>query len=74
MKSRGVEISYVWVPAHVGIATNEKVDKLVKEAAQKKTIDVNINLSKTEGKGIVWQETILKLTFWDFGSIVLPHT
>lgn len=39
VKRRGVEISFVWVPAHVGIATNEKVDKLAKEAAQKETID-----------------------------------
>ena len=50
---RGVERSYVWVPAHVGIASNEKADKLAKEAAQKEAIDVTINLSKTEGKSIV---------------------
>ena len=53
MERRAVEISLVWVPAHVGIATNKKVDKLAKEAAQKETI--NINLSKAEGKSIVWQ-------------------
>ena len=34
-KRRGVEISFLWVSAHVGIATNEKVDKLAKEAALK---------------------------------------
>ena len=45
---------------HVGIATNKKFDKLAKEAAQKETIDVNINLSKAEDKSIVLQETILK--------------
>ena len=33
---------------------------MAKEAALKETIDVNINLSKAEGKSIVWQETILK--------------
>ena len=54
VKSRGVEISSVWVPAHVGITTNEKVDKLADEAAQKETIDVNIHLSKVEGKSVVW--------------------
>lgn len=46
VKRRGVEISFVWVPAHVGIASNEKVDKLAKEAAQKETIDVNLNLRR----------------------------
>ena len=56
LKSREVEISSVWVPARVRIATNEKVDKLAKEAAQKEIIDVNINLSKVDGKSIVWQE------------------
>ena len=60
VKRRGVEISFLWVPAHVGIATNEKVDKLAKEAALKENIDVNITLLKAEGKSIVWQETILK--------------
>ena len=47
-------------PSSVGITTNEKVDKLAKEAALKETVDVNINLSKAEGKSIAWQETILK--------------
>ena len=60
MKRREAEISFVWVPAHVRIASNEKVDELAKEVAEKETIDVNINLSKVEGKSIVWQETILK--------------
>ena len=43
MKRKGVEMSFLWVPAHVGIATNEKVSKLAKEAALKETTDVNIN-------------------------------
>ena len=65
VKRRGVEISSVWVPAHVGIATNEKVDKLAKEAALKETVDVNINLSKKDGKSIVWQETSLCQQLWE---------
>lgn len=34
------------MPAHVGIVTNEKVDKLAKEPVQKENIDVIINLRR----------------------------
>ena len=50
VKRRAKDISFVWVQAHVGIARNEKVDTLAKEAAQKETTDVNINPSKAEVK------------------------
>ncbi|XP_041927035.1 uncharacterized protein LOC121690512 [Alosa sapidissima] len=60
VKRRGVEMSFLWVPAHVGIRSNEKADKLTKKAVEKEAIDVHINLSKSEGKSIVWQEIILK--------------
>ena len=75
VKRRGVEISSLWVPAHVGIATNEKVDKLAKEAALKETIDVNINLSKAHGKSIVWQETSLKWQqLWEQEDFTTLHS
>ena len=56
----GIEISLMWISAHTGIATNEKVDKLAKRGVIKEGIDVNINLSKAEGKSIVWKEINLE--------------
>ena len=35
VKRRGIEISFLWVPAHVGIRSNEKADKLAKKAVEK---------------------------------------
>lgn len=57
---RGTEISLMWDPAHTGIPTNEKVDKLSKKAMEKENIDGNIRVSKAKGKSIVRRRINLK--------------
>ena len=56
----GVLISLMWIPAHTGIPTNDKVDKLAKRGVKKEGIYINITLSKAEGKSIVWKEMHLE--------------
>ncbi len=41
-------------PQLIGILGNEIVDKL----AKKENIEVNIKMSKSEGKNIVWKEAV----------------
>lgn len=38
--------------AHTGILDNEKADKLAKKATKKENVEINIKLSKSEGKSI----------------------
>ena len=35
IRQQGIEIVFLWVPAHVGILDNERVDKLAKQAVRK---------------------------------------
>ena len=59
-RRRGVESVFMWVPAHVGILGNERVDKLAKQTVRKESIDPYIRLSRAEGKSIVWKESNMK--------------
>ncbi len=58
IKNKGDEVILMWVPAHMGIIGNEKVDKIAKKALQKESIKAVISLSKSEGKSIVWEKII----------------
>jgi len=43
---------FLWVPAHVGVETDEELDKLAKQSV--KLTDINIKLSKKEVKGRIY--------------------
>ena len=57
---RGVVISLMWVPAHTGVSGNEKVYKLAKTAVKKENVEVKLNLSKAEGKCLVWRGIMIQ--------------
>lgn len=58
IREKSSKIQLIWIPAHIGIVGNERVDKLAKQAVKKESIETNIKLSKSEGKSIIWKETI----------------
>lgn len=45
------DIKFTWVPVHVAVIGNKRVDRLFKKAIKENT-DVNIKLSKAEEKNI----------------------
>lgn len=58
IREKCYEIQLTWIPAHIGIVGNERVDKLAKQAVKKESIEGNIKLSKSEGKSIIWKEAL----------------
>lgn len=48
----------MWVPAHVGLKGSEEVDRLAKQALQRNALDLQVSLSKSEVKGIVWSKAV----------------
>lgn len=54
----GISISFMWIPAHIGIRGNEEVDTLAKQALQKDIIELQVPLSKSEMKVLIWSKLI----------------
>ncbi len=50
LRQVGIIIRFMWVPAHVGIQGNEEADKIAKESLKMKEPNINISLSRSEGK------------------------
>ncbi len=66
---RGLNISFLWVPARVGVEGNENVDILAKQSLKRQITDIQVPLSKAEVKTITkdhmrktWQKN------WDFSD------
>ena len=50
----GIDVQFLWVPAHVGIWGNEVVDHLAKNGLDRNQVEVAISLSKIEAKAFIW--------------------
>ncbi|XP_026126102.1 uncharacterized protein LOC113107658 isoform X1 [Carassius auratus] len=59
-------ITFMWVPAHVGIQGNEEADKIAKESIKMKEPNIKIALSRSEGKHLISEACNRKWqTEWD---------
>jgi len=58
IQASGRRVTFLWVPAHIGVEGNEMADKHSKRATDKSNID---KYSKAEIKSIVKAKTIFSL-------------
>lgn len=49
----GIKVTFLWVPAHLGVKGNELADMNAKKASELPKITMSINYSKSEIKSIV---------------------
>lgn len=64
LHEKGLNVGFVWVPAHVGV--EENVDKLAKLSLKWQTVDLNVPLSRAEGNSIIKSQMMEKWQqFWD---------
>ncbi|KAJ8333541.1 hypothetical protein SKAU_G00415490 [Synaphobranchus kaupii] len=62
---RGLDVSFLWVPTHVGVEGNETVDILAKQSLKLQLIDILIPLSKAEVKTIIKDMCKTRKEYWD---------
>ena len=68
LQAAGSKVTFLWVPAHIGVEGNELADEHAKKATGKNNIDMDVKYSKAEVKSIVKAKTITKWQhIWDNG-------
>lgn len=68
IQASGRRVTFVWVPAHIGVEGNEMADEHAKRVTDKSNIDIDVKYSKAEIKSIIKAKTIKKWQhIWDNG-------
>ncbi|KAJ8010139.1 hypothetical protein DPEC_G00071880 [Dallia pectoralis] len=52
--SKGCQVRFSWVPAHVGVVGNEAVDRVAKKALREEVVTLEVKWSKREAKSMIW--------------------
>ncbi|KAJ8000979.1 hypothetical protein DPEC_G00186060 [Dallia pectoralis] len=52
--SKGCQVRFSWVPAHVGVVGNEAVDRVAKKALREEVVTLGVKWSKGEAKSMIW--------------------
>jgi len=66
LRQVGIIIRFMWVPAHVGVQGNEEADKIAKESLKMEEPNINISISRAEGKHLILEACYRKWqTLWD---------
>lgn len=53
IRSRGVRARFMWIPSHVGLRHNERVDRMAKEATLREDIEVRCALSLRQVRSMI---------------------
>ncbi|KAJ8012604.1 hypothetical protein DPEC_G00044590 [Dallia pectoralis] len=63
--SKGCQVRFSRVPAHVGVIGNEAVDRVAKKALRKEVVTLGVKWSKGEAKSIIWAKMERWQVQWD---------
>ena len=63
---KGGQVTFFWVPAHVGLQGNERADKLAKRALKANRVEMQVSISKAEVKSVIKEKIYKKWqSMWD---------
>jgi ribonuclease HI len=58
VKQMGILVMFLWVPAHVGVEGNEKVEIIAKQTLKRPNVEMELSISKTEANELI--RTVVK--------------